>query len=43
MTRPSRYPYTRSQWAEEVTIFRTGNNDCFKLRVERNQITGENK
>lgn len=43
MKRPSRYPYTRSQWGEEITILRTGDNDCFKLRVERNQVTGESK
>lgn len=41
--RPNRYPYTRSQWVEEITILRTSDNDCFKLRVERNQVTGESK
>ena len=43
MTRPNRYPYTRSQWGEEITILRTSDNDCFKSRVERNQVTGESK
>ena len=43
MTRPNRYPYTRSQWGEEITILRTSDNDCFKLRVKRNQVTGESK
>ena len=39
--RPNRYPYTRRQWEEEITVFHTSNNDCFKLRVLKNQITGE--
>jgi len=43
MKRPSRYPYTRSQWVEEITIVRTGDNGCFKLRVLENQVTGERK
>lgn len=41
MKRPNRYPYTRSQWVEEITVLHTSNNDCFKLRVLENQITGE--
>lgn len=43
MKRPNRYPYTRSQWGEEIIILRTSDNGCFKLRVERNQVTGESK
>nr|DAR68758.1 MAG TPA: HmuY protein [Caudoviricetes sp.] len=43
MKRPSRYPYTRSQWTEEIAIVRTGDNRCFKLRVLENQVTGERK
>lgn len=43
MKRPSIYPYTRSQWAEEITIVRTGDDGCFKLRVLENQVTGERK
>ena len=41
MTRPNRYPYTKSQWGEEITIVRTGDNGCFKIRVLENQVTGE--
>lgn len=41
MTRPNRYPYTRSQWGEEITIAHMSDNRTFKLRVERNQVTGE--
>lgn len=43
MKRPSRYPYTRSQWTEEITIVRTSDNECFKLRVLENQVTRERK
>nr|DAP06308.1 MAG TPA: hypothetical protein [Caudoviricetes sp.] len=43
MKRPSRYPYTRSQWTEEITIVSTGDNGCFKLRVLENQVVGERK
>lgn len=41
MKRPNRYPYTRSQWFEEITVLHTSDNGCFKLRVLENQITGE--
>ena len=40
--RPRRYPYTRSQWSVEVSIA-SYDNRCFKLRVERNEVTGEVK
>lgn len=40
--RPRRYPYTRSQWTVEVTRLSYGNG-CFKLRVEKNEVTGEVK
>ena len=43
MTRPNRYPYTRSQWGEEITITHMGDNRTFKLIVERNEITGETR
>lgn len=43
MNRPNRYPYTRSQWGEEITIVHTDDDRTFKLRVERNQVTGESK
>lgn len=43
MKRPNRYPYTRSQWGEEITIVHMGDNRTFKLRVERNEITGETR
>lgn len=43
MSRPRRYPYTRSQWEEKTTLIYLGNNTSFKLRVERNRITSEVK
>lgn len=43
MKRPNRYPYTRSQWGEEITIMHMDDNSTFKLRVERNEITGETR
>ena len=43
MKRPNRYPYTRSQWVEEIAIIHTSDNSSFKLRVERDQVTGESK
>lgn len=43
MTRPNRYPYTRSQWEEEFTLVYSGESCCFKIRVERNRITNEVK
>lgn len=43
MTRPNRYPYTRSQWIGETTLVCCGDGTSFKLRVERNRVTGETK
>lgn len=43
MKRPNRYPYTRSQWGEEITIAHMSDNRIFKLRVERNEVTGETR
>ena len=43
MKRPNRYPYTRSQSSEEITIAHLSDNSTFKLRVERNEITGETR
>ena len=43
MKRPNRYPYTRSQWEEETTLVFFGDDTNFKLRVERNRVTGETK
>lgn len=43
MTRPNRYPYTKSQWEEEITLVYSGEGSCFKFRVERNRITNEVK
>lgn len=40
--RPNRYPYTKSQWEEEITLVCFGDNS-FELRVERNRMTGETK
>ena len=40
--RPRRYPYTRSQWTVEVSTLRY-DTGCFKLRVEKNEVTGEVK
>ena len=41
MKRPNRYPYTKNQWEEETTLVHFSDNTCFKLRVERNRVTGE--
>lgn len=41
--RPNRYPYTKSQWEEEITLLRSYEGSCFKFRVERNRITNEVK
>lgn len=43
MKRPNRYPYTKSQWSEEIAIMHTSDNSTFKLRVERNEVTGETR
>lgn len=41
--RPNRYPYTKSQWEEEVTLVCSGDDTLLKIRVECNRITGEVK
>lgn len=43
MKRPNRYPYTRNQWEEETTQVCFGDGTFFKLRAERNRVTGETK
>ncbi len=43
MKRPNRYPYTRRQWGEEITIAHMSDGTTFKFRVERNEITGETR
>ena len=43
MTRPNRYPYTKSQWEEEITLVYFGVNTSLKLRAERNRITKETR
>ena len=42
MTRPNRYPYTKSQWEKTTTaVFFRQDDTILKLRVERNIITNE--
>ena len=44
MTRPNRYPYTKSQWEKEETTIYTGENKPYmKLTREINKITSEIK
>nr|DAT21968.1 MAG TPA: hypothetical protein [Caudoviricetes sp.] len=43
MSRPRRYPYSKSQWEEETTLVCFGDGTSFKLRVERSRITNEVK
>lgn len=43
MKRPNRYPYTRSQWEEETTLVRCGDDDRLELKVEKNRVTGETR
>lgn len=43
MTRPNKYPYTKSQWEEETTLVCCGDGTSFKFRVKRNRFTGETK
>nr|DAI31387.1 MAG TPA: hypothetical protein [Caudoviricetes sp.] len=42
MTRPDRYPYTKNQWEEEITLVFLGDKHL-KLRIERNRITKESR
>lgn len=44
MTRPNRYPYTRSQWEEEITtVYFFGGEEYLKLRKFKNKLTSEVK
>lgn len=43
MKRPNRYPYTKNQWEEEITLVYFGNDSRLKLKVERNKITKESR
>jgi hypothetical protein len=44
MTRPNRYPYTRSQWVEEIADYYTYADDiCFTSHILKNRLTREIK
>lgn len=43
MSRPRRYPYTRSQWEEETTLVCFSDDSHLELKVKRNRVTGETK
>ena len=43
MSRPRKYPYTKSQWEEETSTLFFGDDTLLKIRIERNRITGEQK
>lgn len=44
MKRPNRYPYTRSQWAEETVDHYTYKSDiCYTSHILENRFTGEIK
>lgn len=43
MTRPNRYPFTKNQWEEEITLVCFGDDGHLEMRNERNRITGEVK
>lgn len=43
MKRPNRYPYTKNQWKEEITLVCFGDDGRLEMRNERNRITGEVK
>nr|DAU47966.1 MAG TPA: hypothetical protein [Caudoviricetes sp.]DAX98727.1 MAG TPA: hypothetical protein [Caudoviricetes sp.] len=42
MSRPRRYPYSKSQWEEETTLVFLGDKHL-KLKLERNKITKESR
>ena len=42
MSRPRRYPYSKSQWEEETTLVFLGDK-YLKLKLERNKITKESR
>ena len=41
--RPNRYPYTKNQWEEEITLVCFGDDGHLEMRNVRNRITGEVK
>lgn len=44
MTRPNRYPYTRSQWIEETVDYYTYEDGIyFTSHISKNRLTGEIK
>ena len=44
MKRPNRYPYTRSQWAEETVTHYTYKSDIYYTsHILENRLTGEIK
>ena len=43
MKRPNRYPYTKSQWEEEITLVCFGDDSRLELKVKRNRVTRETK
>lgn len=44
MTRPNRYPYTKSQWEEETADYYTyADGTCFTSHILKNRLTREIK
>nr|DAK36084.1 MAG TPA: hypothetical protein [Caudoviricetes sp.] len=44
MTRPNRYPYTRSQWEEETVNYYVNTDELhFTSHISKNRLTGEIK
>lgn len=43
MSRPNRYPYTKSQWEKETTTVYFCDDSIIQLKVERNRVTGETR
>lgn len=42
MTRPNRYPYTKSQWEETTTaVYSYSNEEYIMFRCLENKFTGE--
>lgn len=41
--RPNRYPYTKSQWEEEITLVCFGDGESFEIKNKINRLTGEQK
>ncbi len=38
--RPNRYPYTKSQWEEEITLVYFSDDTSLKMVVKTNRVTG---